>query len=126
MRKLQKKALRLYLVVSVFLVPTKAFAQVTDGLEVTAERAGYNQNVQIEQVVADLVNAVLGLLGVAFVVLLVYAGGLYLTARGDTGQVEKAQDLIRQAVTGMIIVSLSYVIANFVVGELITALGGGG
>lgn len=125
MRKLQTYALRSFVTLSAFLVPTGTFAQVTDGLEVTADTAGYSKNVQIEQVVGSLVNSVLALLGVAFVVLLVYAGGLYLTARGDVGQVEKAQDLIRQAVTGMIIVSLSYVIANFVVGELITAVGGG-
>jgi len=124
MRKLQNYALRGYVTLCIIAAPIGVSAQgVGQGLEDAAGQAGYNPNVQIEGIVGGLVNAILALLGVAFIVLLVYAGILYLTARGDKDQVGKAKRLIRQAIIGIIIVSTSYIIANFVVTELVTLVG---
>ncbi|MEK9152326.1 MAG: hypothetical protein AAB692_03080, partial [Patescibacteria group bacterium] len=65
----------------------------------------------------------LGLLGTVFVVLMIYAGYLYMTAQGNEEQVEKAKGLIKNAVIGLVIVFTSYMIQFFVFDYLITATG---
>ncbi len=84
--------------------------------------AGYKTGTVKEGNVADLVggiiNTVLSLLGVIFLVLIVYAGYLWLTASGNDEQVAKAKKLIRNSVIGIAIVLSSYIISYFVVKSL--------
>lgn len=66
------------------------------------------------EVVGGYINAALGLLGVILVVLIIYAGFLWMTAGGNADQVKKAKQLILNAVIGMIIIFAAYSITNFV------------
>ena len=56
--------------------------------------------------------------------LIVYAGFLWMNARGNEQQVEKAKSILTQAVIGLIIVLASYSIAGFVVRSLVSATTG--
>ena len=69
-----------------------------------------------------IIKTILELLGFIFVVLMIYAGILWMTAGGNEEQVEKAKNLIKQALTGLIIVVLAYAITYFI----FTRLPGGG
>ena len=70
-----------------------------------------------------IINIVLGLLGVIFLVLTVYAGFLWMTAREDKTAVENAQKILKNAVIGLIITLAAYAISNFVVTALINSIG---
>ena len=50
--------------------------------------------------------------------LMVYAGFLWTTAQGDPAKVKKAQDMIKQAIIGMIIVFAAYAISAFVISSI--------
>jgi hypothetical protein len=52
-------------------------------------------------------------------ILIVYAGFLWMTARGNEQTVEKAQTIIRSSVIGLIIVLGAYSITSFIVPALI-------
>lgn len=65
-------------------------------------------------IVARIINAILGLLGTIFLVLIVYAGFLWMTAGGDEGKIEKAKGLIWNGVLGLIIILAAYAITWFV------------
>lgn len=101
----------------------------------TAAKAGYDKNTN-EQSVAELIGtvikAVLSFVGVIFLVLMVYAGYLWMTARGEEGQIEKAQDIIKSSVIGLVIMVGAYSITSFVVPRIVekstgdTSGGGGG
>ncbi len=67
------------------------------------------------QIVGSIIYPFLGLLGAVFVVLMIYAGFLYMTAQGNEDQVEKAKTIIKNAVIGVVIISLAYAITNFVI-----------
>lgn len=71
--------------------------------------------------IGSLINIVLGILGVILVVIIVYAGFLWMTAGGEKDQVEKAKDWIKNAVIGLILILSAYAIANFVISKLILA-----
>ena len=72
----------------------------------------------IGAIVGSVILTVLGLLGVIFVILLTYAGFLWLSAAGEEDKVKKAQGLIVNSIIGVLIVVASYTIAYFVLRKL--------
>ena len=66
-------------------------------------------------VIGNIISVLLGLLGLVFLVLVVYAGFLYLTAQGEDAQVKKAKAILTKGVIGMMLAVGSYAITNVVV-----------
>lgn len=67
------------------------------------------------EIIGMIISAVLALLGVIFLILIIYSGYLWMTARGNEQLVEKAKNNLRDAVIGLIIVLGAYMLANFVI-----------
>lgn len=65
-------------------------------------------------VVLNLINTALSLLGTVSLVLLVYGGFLWVWARGNSEQIDKAKEIIRGTVIGLIIVFASLGITQYV------------
>lgn len=65
-------------------------------------------------VALDLINVALSLLAALCVALLLYAGFLWLWARGNADEVKKAKDIIIGTVIGLVIVLASLGITQFV------------
>ncbi len=72
-------------------------------------------------VVADVIKTVLSILGLVFLIMVVYAGFLWMTAMGEEKKVENAQNIIKMAVIGLAVILLSYSITLFIVYWLQTA-----
>ncbi len=68
--------------------------------------------------VASAISGALSLIAIFFFILMVYGGFLWMTARGNDDQVEKAKNLIKDAIIGMVIVVMAYGI-TVVVGQII-------
>lgn len=77
-------------------------------------------------IAARIVNVFLGFMGIVLVVLIIYAGFLYMTSGGDSEKTDRAKTLIRNAIIGLIIVVSSWAIATFVINQLINATNGDG
>jgi lysylphosphatidylglycerol synthetase-like protein (DUF2156 family) len=73
----------------------------------------------ISTITGAVVEAVLVLVGVIFLVLMIYAGYNWMTARGEEEKVEKAKDTITRAFIGLIIVVGAYAIWSFVFNQFI-------
>jgi hypothetical protein len=69
---------------------------------------------EVGTVVGRIIYAALTLIGTIFFVLMVYAGYLWMTARGAEEQVEKAKNIIRAAIIGLVVVVSAYAITVFV------------
>ena len=98
------------------------------GLDTAAGKANYNTVATIggsnlTSVVAQLVSYALGLLGVIFVIITIYAGFLWLTAQGNEEQVTKARKMLTNAAIGIAIISFSYVVTLFVTTALTKTTG---
>jgi hypothetical protein len=74
-------------------------------------------------IVGRVLNIILGLLGIVFFGLVLYAGWLWMTAQGNGEQVEKAQKIILQGAVGILLILSAAAISNFVVNQLLTAAG---
>jgi hypothetical protein len=98
------------------------YAQLNTGIDAdgvagkAAADAGYSQTDEftLSKIIGTVVQFAFGFFGILFTVLTVYAGFNWMTAQGDTGKVETAQNTIQQAVIGMIICFSGYGISNFV------------
>ncbi|OGH74048.1 MAG: hypothetical protein A3C90_03025 [Candidatus Magasanikbacteria bacterium RIFCSPHIGHO2_02_FULL_51_14] len=92
-------------------------------LEGAAEEAGYNKETTettFAETIGVIVQAAMAFLGIIFTALIVYAGFLWMTARGDEEKVKKAQGIIRMAIIGLVIVLASYSISFFVLQALLS------
>ncbi len=75
-------------------------------------------NSSLPYIVGGIIKAILGMLGVVFLCLMVYAGFTWMTAAGEPDKVKKAKSLITNSIIGLIIVMASYAITLFVVGAV--------
>lgn len=65
-------------------------------------------------IVGSAIQGVLTLIGLIFLVLMVYAGFLWMTARGESDQVERARSIITNAVIGVVLTASAYAITYLV------------
>jgi hypothetical protein len=67
-----------------------------------------------EAKIANIINYVVGALGLVAVLFLIIGGVQYMTAGGDDGKVESATKTIKNALIGLAVIVLSGLIVNFV------------
>lgn len=107
MKKLIKRLSVLACLLTVLILPYFVFASgIVDNLKEVGPKAGFNANTDetsMSAIAGTVVNAVLSLLGVIFVILIIYAGILWMTAGGEEAKVEKAQKILKNAIIGLII-----------------------
>ncbi len=97
---------------------------IQGGLTNLGTGAGFKSSLEtggLPAMVGRIINIFLSILGVLFVILMVYGGYNWMTSYGDSKKVDKGKEVIIDAVIGLVIILLAYAIANFVVGELVKA-----
>jgi len=62
-----------------------------------------------------IINRVLTFTGVVFLAILIYGGYLWMMARGNEEQIEKAKKIIKDAIIGIILIVLARLIIEFVI-----------
>ncbi|MFA6475297.1 MAG: pilin [Patescibacteria group bacterium] len=83
-------------------------------LNTTASNSLALGKAQPTTVALNLINAGLSLLAAVCVGLLIYAGFLWVWARGNTEEVKKAKDILTGTVLGLIVILASLGITRFV------------
>lgn len=78
----------------------------------------------IADIIGRLIGFLLGFVGVVLLVMLLWAGFLWMTAGGEKEKVDRARSMIANAVAGIAIIGLAYVVTGFVLDTLDTALTG--
>ncbi|BFD25346.1 MAG: hypothetical protein JST_000689 [Candidatus Parcubacteria bacterium] len=68
--------------------------------------------------VTDIISLILSFLGIIFLVITIYAGFLWMTARGNDAQIKKAKDLLMNAIIGLVIITAAYSLTAFVGSQL--------
>ena len=108
---------------SLFMVIQPTFAINLGGKDVkdAAIKAGYAEATEtsLAETIGTVIKAILSLVGVVFTLLIVYAGDMWLMARGDSDKIEKAKTIIQGAVLGLVITLAAYTISNFAVNAIL-------
>jgi cbb3-type cytochrome oxidase subunit 3 len=123
---MKKYFLIFIIIISLFLsLPSLAMAQdngIWDGLVIFGDNTVL-PNANLEVVVARLINAALTLSGLFLVCIFLYGGLVWMLALGDETKVQQAKSAMIQGVIGLVIVVMSYSIANYLITALNTATG---
>lgn len=86
-------------------------------------QSGTTDGQLLARAVADVIKIVLGFLGVIFVVLIVYAGFMWMTSGGNEDKIKSAKQTMIAAIIGAAIVLGAYAITTFVIDGLLKATG---
>lgn len=100
-----------------FFIFTSFASADSFGLDITKNSSGIetsNEMNSVEGITARIISTALTFLSVIFFLLIVYSGGRWMLARGNSDEIKKAQDSIIMAVIGVIIILGSNALVNFV------------
>jgi len=86
--------------------------------------SGFSEDLTVGGVVSRGIQVFLGVLGIVFLVLMIFAGFKWMIANGNEERVKEAKQTLISAVIGLIIIILAYAITYFVFKNL--PWGGGG
>ncbi len=73
--------------------------------------------------VMNVVNVLLGFLGILAIIIILWGGFRWLTSAGNEEKVGEAKKIITAGIIGLVIIFTAYAIAAFVINNLITATG---
>lgn len=110
----------LFFLFNPFFVNAFNFSEQT-GLKSAGDKTGHSSSkifkssADLETSIGSVIQTIISFIGVIFVVLLVYGGVLWMTARGNDQQVEKAKSIIVQSIIGLFIVVSAYSISVLVI-----------
>jgi hypothetical protein len=75
-------------------------------------------------IIARIIQVLLGFLGIIAVIIIMYAGFLWMTANGEEAKVDKAKKTLTSAAIGLVIILMSFAIASYVLNMLYGAING--
>jgi len=114
----------LFVVTACAALSTVFAASPLDVLRTTAGEAFNNQE-SLGNVLGRGIQVFFGIIGVMLTILLLYAGFMWFNARGDVKAVDKAQELIKEAVIGLVVIMLAQSISYWVLIQLGSKIIGG-
>ena len=82
---------------------------------------GLNKNRDLKGTIANIINIVLGFLGIVAVIIILAGGFKWMTAGGNEDGVGEAKKMITGGVIGLVVIFAAWAIANFVLSSLQSA-----
>lgn len=107
--------------------PVLAINFGTDIAGEAAIKGGYaktTSDTTLAETVGMIISMVLAFTGVIFLVLMVYAGILWMTATGEEEKIKKSQKIILSSIIGLVIVAGAFLITNYLVPAIFVAVKG--
>jgi hypothetical protein len=92
--------------------------RVKAGVTAAGGPAGLTNTPPLETLIGNIINTVLGFVGVILFGYILYAGFLWMTAGGDKTKIQTATAMIRNAIIGLIIIVAAFAITTFVLSRL--------
>ncbi|MFN3302066.1 MAG: Mbov_0395 family pilin-like conjugal transfer protein, partial [Patescibacteria group bacterium] len=106
------------LLILVFVLPVHAQVNEMENLMINLVAPTPIIRADLIALIFKIIQYLLSFLGVVAIVILIYGGYLWMTARGDEEKVRKAKKVLINGLIGLIIILLSYAIVSFVGGRV--------
>ncbi|KKS41490.1 MAG: hypothetical protein UV02_C0026G0004 [Candidatus Kuenenbacteria bacterium GW2011_GWA2_42_15] len=109
----------------VFLLSANALAQTNDlyGVNYGAGAGLGSEDLRVS--VIKVIRTILGVLGIVALMLILYAGFVWMTAGGKADRIEQAKKIIFNAVIGLLIIMMAFAIVQYIF-KVLSGDGGGG
>lgn len=119
-----KKVVILFLIIYLVYFANFALADFNSGLDKTAGEAGYGELMPdgysadpagegasyLVDKIGQYIGIFLTFIGVIFLFLIIYGGYIWMIAKGNEQEVEKARNIIKNALIGLIIILIAYAV----------------
>ncbi|MCX6778945.1 MAG: hypothetical protein NTU97_01820 [Candidatus Magasanikbacteria bacterium] len=99
-----------------------SFANAISGANEAAELSGVKEKGKekaIEEYIQSIVSVALSLIGLIFFILMIYGGFIWMKARGEAKEAERAKEIITMSVIGLVVIILAYAISSFVITRIV-------
>jgi len=71
-----------------------------------------------QDLIGQIVNAILGVVGSLALLMFVYGGLTWMTAAGNEEKIKKGKGILMWATIGLVVIFTSYAVLNFIIGIL--------
>lgn len=118
-----KQLLSVLFLVSMLCLPFLVFAGgvqssvgVLNKLETVGGASGYSEadETSLARSLGIIVNVALSLLGIIFIILIIYGGFQWMTAGGNEDAIKKAKGRVTNAIIGLVITLSAYAVWNLI------------
>lgn len=99
--------------------PLEGLNQTAGTVEAYKAQVGESHENFLQTTAGQIVGTVLSFVGVLFLILMIYAGILWMTSQGNEQQVTKAKGLLVNGIIGIIIVFAAYALTSFIGTEIL-------
>ncbi|HPI66990.1 MAG TPA: hypothetical protein PKZ16_00340 [bacterium] len=112
-------SLLLFFSISILPVHADIFSEIGKNL------TDFNQGAQLPvaseplDIVINIINVILSLLGLFFIIMVIYGGFTYMTAGGAQDKAKKALGIIKDAAIGVAIILVSAALVNYVIKQIV-------
>jgi hypothetical protein len=97
-------------------------ADASLGLAEVGETVNLGQ-IDLRTIIARIIQVVFGVLGMVLLVIILYAGWLWMTSQGDEEKIMEAKNIIKNATIGLAIMLMAFSITTFIIRLLADATG---
>ncbi len=109
------------IVILMFVMPQIVLGQADpmSEMEKVASDTGQDSVGSLTSIITKIIKAILGASGFILLLLFIYSGFTWMTAGGNEEKVKKAKNTLKNAVIGLLIVVLAWVVIDFVITHLL-------
>jgi cytochrome bd-type quinol oxidase subunit 2 len=94
--------------------PPSALDQFKKGVADSGAAASFTEK-PLAELIGNILGALLSLVGLIFLIFVLYGGFMWMTSQGEKDKIDKAQKIIKNSSIGVVLIMLSYAIVTFIV-----------
>jgi hypothetical protein len=107
------------------LAATNPYTEAQNKVAAVGSNAGITGQEDLTKIIGNIINIVLGFLGILLLIYFLYAGFLWMTSGGGEEGKKKAITMMKNAVIGLIIIVVAYALSNFVLTQIVSNISNG-
>jgi len=115
----------LTLPIYVALAAPNPYTEAQNKVAAVGSNAGITGQEDLTKIIGNIINIVLGFLGILLLIYFLYAGFLWMTSGGGEDGKKKAITMMKNAVIGLIIIVVAYALSNFVLTQIVSNISNG-
>jgi hypothetical protein len=127
--KIQRALIKAGMAMGVLAAPlvvgaqTSPFQRGLNDVNAIGRASGVGTTRTLPEIIGQIINVVLGFLGILLLGYMLYAGFLWMTSGGSEDKVGEAKTMIKNAIIGLVIIVSAFALSNFVLTSLVNVAG---